>query len=215
METLERTFAPLERYHIDIFGFCEDAREDAAYCRSKLGDSRPPKKSPSDTDTPSAEPETVREAQGAVGAAPTAAREDGFDGPLTTAGRRRVAHSNSSRRPTGFFGQRFSRGGTSASTTEKSIMGATESRPRRRLSKARRVPSAHKRTDAYSLHHRAQFDDEVAMSRAREGEGVRIEGNEEDGRKGKGRASSPASSEITYNEGRVMFGRRNSDASVG
>ncbi|KAL8718422.1 MAG: hypothetical protein Q9181_008203, partial [Wetmoreana brouardii] len=49
MKALERKFAPLEKYHIDIFGICEDAREDAAYCRKKLGKTADPTSTSSTT----------------------------------------------------------------------------------------------------------------------------------------------------------------------
>ncbi|KAI4124233.1 MAG: hypothetical protein LQ338_004912 [Usnochroma carphineum] len=37
MEALERKFAPLERYHVDVVGLCEDTREEIAFLREKLG----------------------------------------------------------------------------------------------------------------------------------------------------------------------------------
>ncbi|KAL9005116.1 MAG: hypothetical protein Q9188_002104, partial [Gyalolechia gomerana] len=36
MEVLERKFAPLERYHMDVVGLCEDARGEIAFLKKKL-----------------------------------------------------------------------------------------------------------------------------------------------------------------------------------
>ena len=219
METLERTFAPLERYHVDVFGFCEEARKDAAYCRSRLGSSQPPKSKNtiSDDDIPRAEPGMTREAQRTAVALTSTdarvAREDNSDGPRTIAGRRHIGRSDSSRKPTGFFKQKFSRGATapvSTPTAQKATNEAPSSRPRRRLSKAKRAPSTHKRRG--SLHQKSQHDTQAAAMRgAGERDGVDRKGVGED--RGKERPPS-RSSEITYNEGRVMFGRRNSAGSI-
>lgn len=36
MESLERKFAPLEKYHIDVVGLCEDTRGEIEFLKSKL-----------------------------------------------------------------------------------------------------------------------------------------------------------------------------------
>ncbi|KAL8703818.1 MAG: hypothetical protein Q9225_008107, partial [Loekoesia sp. 1 TL-2023] len=41
MEALERKFAPLEKYHIDVVGLCEDTRGEIAFLRKKLGRTDP------------------------------------------------------------------------------------------------------------------------------------------------------------------------------
>lgn len=37
MEALERKLAPLEKYHMDVVGLCEDTREEIAFLRKKIG----------------------------------------------------------------------------------------------------------------------------------------------------------------------------------
>ncbi|KAL8700363.1 MAG: hypothetical protein Q9201_005488 [Fulgogasparrea decipioides] len=156
MEALERKFAPLEKYHIDIFGICEDAREDAVYCRKKLGKTADPTSTSTQTlggeratRAGNADPESSTKDQMAIQEERAIETEIGMNkgnedapAPRTIAGRRQVAlererrHSEWRSMIPGLFSRRH-KNSTPLSTSTKT------SKPRRRLSKVNKTAVVH------------------------------------------------------------------------
>ncbi|KAL8724430.1 MAG: hypothetical protein Q9181_006825 [Wetmoreana brouardii] len=157
MEALELKFTPLEKYHIDIFGICEDAREDAAYCRKKLGKTADPTSTSSTTNQTqggeratragNADPESstknrtpMQEGRGIKDRTGTG-NEDASE-PRTIAGPRQVALERGWRASEwpSMIPRLFSRRHKNTTLLDTSTK---TSKPRRRLSKTNKTAAVH------------------------------------------------------------------------
>lgn len=218
MESLERKFAPLESYHIDIFGMCEDAREDIAYCRKKLEKAdRQPAQIQSKTGGPVTEDaKTIPEnsSQGPI-PMPAATAGDEASQPRTIAGRHQVALERGPSKLPNFFRRTFSRRSKTMESTKPqdhhvppttSNAETTARKPRRRLSKVNRKPESRPpvtyeaRDAAMTGHSHRGCDDGMKITYVPQ---QPVGGIEQ--RDFGARPPSPAgsrSSEITYNYGR-------------